>query len=202
MDLFAPGPEDNLLPHDGTVNYHDRILSECDAWDYYEALMVTVPWKNDEALIFGKHIVTARKVAWYGDSDFSYSYSGTTKQALPWTRELQALKDLVEERSGARFNSCLLNLYHSGNEGMGWHSDDEKELAKDSPIASVSLGAERKFVFRHKRTKETVAVMLENGSLLVMKGTTQTHWHHQLPKSAKITTPRINLTFRTMVGPA
>ena len=202
MDLFAPGPTDNLLPHDGTVNYHGRILSECDAWDYYEALMVTVPWKNDEAVIFGKHIVTARKVAWYGDSDFSYSYSGTTKQALPWTRELQALKDLVEERSGARFNSCLLNLYHSGNEGMGWHSDDEKELAKDSPIASVSLGAERKFVFRHKRTKETVAVMLENGSLLVMKGTTQTHWHHQLPKSAKITTPRINLTFRTMVGPA
>ena len=202
MDLFAPGPTDNLLPHDGTVNYHGRILSECDAWDYYEALMVTVPWKNDEAVIFGKHIVTARKVAWYGDSDFSYSYSGTTKQALPWTRELQALKGLVEERSGARFNSCLLNLYHSGNEGMGWHSDDEKELAKDSPIASVSLGAERKFVFRHKRTKETVAVMLENGSLLVMKGTTQTHWHHQLPKSAKITTPRINLTFRTMVGPA
>lgn len=199
MDLFAPGPADNLLPYDGTVNYHGRILGDCDAADYYEALMTTVPWKNDETVIFGKHIVTARKVAWYGDSDFSYSYSGTTKRALPWTRELQALKDLAEERSGSHFNSCLLNLYHHGGEGMGWHSDDEKELARDSPIASLSLGAERKFSFRHKRTKETVLVMLEDGSLLVMKGTTQTYWQHQLPKSVKITTPRINLTFRTRV---
>ncbi|MGL4401495.1 MAG: alpha-ketoglutarate-dependent dioxygenase AlkB family protein, partial [Luteolibacter sp.] len=158
-----------------------------------------IPWKNDEAVIFGKRIVTARKVAWYGDSDFSYTYSGTTKQALVWTEELAALKSLVEERSATRFNSCLLNLYHDGNEGMAWHSDDEKSLGKNSTIASVSLGAEREFRFKHKRREEKVSVLLESGSLLVMKGTTQTHWLHSIPKSKKIKTPRINLTFRTMV---
>jgi alkylated DNA repair dioxygenase AlkB len=110
------------------------------------------------------------------------------------------LKATVEERCGTIFNSCLLNLYHDGREGMGWHSDDEKSLVRDGCIASMSFGAERKFSFRHKRTKETVSLVLEDGSLLVMAGTTQTHWHHQLPKSAKAGTPRINLTFRTMAA--
>src|SRR5688572_11756992 len=126
MDLFPSDSPANLLPYDGIANYHGRILSDCDAWDYFEALMVTVPWKNDELVMFGKPVITARKVAWYGDSDFPYTYSGTTKQALPWTRELAALKMLVEKHAGASFNSCLLNLYHNGSEGMGWHSDDEK----------------------------------------------------------------------------
>ncbi len=198
MDFFPPDPAANLLPCDGTVTYHGRVLGEAAARNYYDALMSTVPWKNDEAVIFGKHIVTARKVAWYGDSDFSYTYSGTTKQALPWTQELRELKVIAEALTGTTFNSCLLNLYHDGREGMGWHSDDEKSLARNSCIASMSFGAERKFSFRHKRTKETASVMLESGSLLVMAGATQTYWQHQLPKSAKVATPRINLTFRTM----
>lgn len=201
MELFQPDPAVNLLPRDGTVNYHGRILGEEQAKNYYERLRSNVPWQHDEVVIFGKHIVTARKVAWYGDAGFSYTYSGTTKQARPWTPELRELKAIAEARSGVVFNSCLLNLYHDGREGMGWHSDDEKSLVRNGCIASMSFGAERKFSFRHKQTKETVSVMLESGSLLLMAGGTQTHWHHQLPKSMKATTPRINLTFRTMAKP-
>ena len=198
MDLFQPDPAANLLPRDGTVNYHGPVMGTGAARNYYDRLMSSVPWQHDEAVMFGRHIVTARKVAWYGDADFSYTYSGTTKRALAWTDELQELKALVEERTGGRFNSCLLNLYHDGNEGMGWHSDDEKSLAANSGIASVSFGAERRFDFKHRRTGEKISVTLESGSLLVMKDATQTHWLHQLPKSKKVTQPRINLTFRTM----
>ncbi|MEO5917635.1 MAG: alpha-ketoglutarate-dependent dioxygenase AlkB [Luteolibacter sp.] len=201
MDLFGNDPTANLLPCDGTVNYFGPILNVVETKRYYETLLRDIPWKHDEAVIFGKHISTARKVAWYGDSDFSYTYSGTTKQALVWTPELAALKATVETLTKTVFNSCLLNLYHDGNEGMAWHSDDEKSLGKDSTIASVSFGAEREFRLKHKRTEDKVSVLLESGSLLVMKDTTQTHWLHSIPKSAKIKTPRINLTFRTMVIP-
>lgn len=199
MDLFGNDPALNLLPCDGVVNYHGPILSPADSRRYYETLLHRIPWKQDEAVMFGKHIVTARKVAWYGDSNFSYTYSGTTKQASVWTAELAMLKAAVEELTATRFNSCLLNLYQDGSQGMSWHSDDEKSLDKDSTIASVSLGAERQFRLKHKRLDEKVSVLLESGSLLVMKGTTQTHWLHSIPKTKSITTPRINLTFRTMV---
>jgi alkylated DNA repair dioxygenase AlkB len=201
MDLFDHDPTVNLLPCDGTVNYHGPILGHEEARRWLEALLGGVPWKNDEAVIFGKRFVTARKVAWYGDSAYRYTYSGSTKQALAWTAELLALKEIVQQRSGAAFNSCLLNLYHDGSEGMGWHSDDERALGRNSAIASVSLGAGRKFCFQHKTTRETISVFLESGSLLVMKDSTQTHWRHSLPKSKKITGPRINLTFRTIVPP-
>lgn len=199
MDLFGNDPAANLLPCDGTVNYFGPILSPSDTCRYFEKLLSDIPWKHDEAVIFGKHIVTARKVAWYGDTDFSYTYSGTTKQALVWTDDLATLKVIVEKLTATRFNSCLLNLYHDGSEGMAWHSDDEKSLGKDSTIASVSLGAEREFRLKHKRAEDKISLLLESGSLLVMKGTTQTHWLHSIPKSKKIKTPRINLTFRTMV---
>ena len=199
MDLFGNDPKTNLLPCDGKVNYFGPILTPAETRCYYEALLSEIPWKNDEAVIFGKHIITARKIAWYGDSSFSYTYSGTTKKALPWTPELAKLKAMVETLTETVFNSCLLNLYHNGDEGMAWHSDDEKSLGKDSTIASISLGAEREFRLKHKRTEDKVSVLLESGSLLVMKDTTQTHWLHSIPKSKKITTPRINLTFRTMI---
>ncbi|MFZ0510672.1 MAG: alpha-ketoglutarate-dependent dioxygenase AlkB [Candidatus Nitrosopolaris sp.] len=105
---------------------------------------------------------------------------------------------MVEKLTETKFNSCLLNLYHNGNEGIAWHSDDEKSLEKNSTIASLSLGAERKFSFKHKQTKQTISLVLEHGSLLIMKDATQTNWLHSLPKSKKITGPRINLIFRTM----
>jgi alkylated DNA repair dioxygenase AlkB len=201
MNLFPYEPTRNLLPFDGIANYHGPILTLREAQDYLEALLTTIPWRNDEVVIYGKHIITARKVAWYGDSSYSYTYSGTTKVALPWTKEMRALKRLVEEKAGCLFNSCLCNLYRDGSEGLGWHSDDEKALGKDTVIASLSLGTERKFSFRHKRKSGgyPISIQLENGSLLVMKGTTQTFWQHSVPKAAKITTPRINLTFRTII---
>ena len=200
MDLFsdAGDPAKNILPYDGTVNYYGRLFTSREADHYKECLLGNIEWKNDEAVIFGKKIVTKRKVAWYGSMDFEYTYSNTTKKALPWTKELLELKTIVEQKTGETFNSCLLNLYHNGDEGMGWHSDDESSLSKHAAIASVSFGAERKFTFRHKKTKETISLMLEHGSLLVMRGTTQTNWVHSLPKTKKITLPRVNLTFRTM----
>jgi alkylated DNA repair dioxygenase AlkB len=199
MDLFKPDPAENLLPCNGVVNYYGPIFSGEDSDRIFEGLFKEILWKNDEAFIFGKHYVTARKVAWYGDSGFHYSYSGATKFALDWTDELLKLKEIVEEKTGDDFNSCLLNLYHTGDEGMAWHSDDEKSLGRNSSIASLSFGAERPFRFKHKQTAEVILVMLDSGSLLVMKGETQTHWRHRLPKTKKVKTPRINLTFRKMI---
>jgi alkylated DNA repair dioxygenase AlkB len=198
MDLFtAPDDTVNLLPYDGEVIYCGTVLAQEDADRYFTHLFNQVPWKNDEVVIFGKHITTKRKVAWFGDDAFSYTYSNTTRQALPWTKELLELKAIAEKASGTKFNSCLLNLYHSGEDGMSWHRDDEKELGPNTVIASLSLGAARKFSFKHISTKEKVDVILGNGTLLLMQGTTQTYWYHSLPKSVKVKHARINLTFRT-----
>ena len=200
MDLFnqEPGDSKNILPGDGIVNYYGKLLGTEESNGYYNCLLDTIDWKNDQAIIYGKLIITKRKVAWYGDIAYEYSYSNTTKLALQWTPELLALKSLVESKTGETFNSCLLNLYHTGDEGMAWHSDAEKDLKKNGAIASLSFGAERKFAFKNKQTKETVSLILEHGSLLVMKDTTQSNWLHRLPPTKKITRPRINLTFRTI----
>ena len=192
--------EINLLPKDGTVNYYGKILDQKQSDRFYQTLLETIEWKNDEAVIFGKKILTKRKVAWYGDENFEYTYSNSTKKAIPWTKELLQLKKMAEEKTGEKFNSCLLNLYHDGSEGMAYHSDSEKDLKKDGAIASLSLGAERKFSFKHKETKEKVELILEHGSLLVMKDETQSFWLHRLPPTKKVFTPRINLTFRTVVN--
>ncbi len=200
MDLFSQLGESprNLLPCDGEVHYYGAVMSLADADHYLKHLLTEIAWKNDEAVIFGKRIVTKRKVAWYGDHPFEYTYSKTTKQALPWIPELRDLKEKAEHETGETFNSCLLNLYHDGSEGMSWHSDGEKDLKKNGAIASLSFGAERKFSFKHKDTKETISTTLQHGSLLVMKGITQTHWLHSLPPTKKVSTPRVNLTFRTI----
>jgi alkylated DNA repair dioxygenase AlkB len=189
----------NLLYRDGIVIYYGKIITSFEANRYFELLLNNIVWENDKAIIFGKSIVTKRKIAWYGDSDYLYTYSNSTKQALAWTEELLYLKQTIENVTGANYNSCLLNLYHNGNEGLGWHSDDEESLGKNNNIASLSLGAERKFLFKHKLTKQNVSILLEHGSLLVMKGSTQSNWLHSLPKSRKISQPRINLTFRTII---
>lgn len=201
MDLFNQDSAEkaNLLPKDGVVYYYGKIMPSSSASDYLGYLLNEIQWKNDVAIIFGKRIETKRKVAWYAEMPFEYTYSNHTKTALPWTKELLALKSLVESKTGETFNSCLLNLYHNGSEGMAWHSDGETDLKKDGAIASLSFGAERKFAFKHKVSKETVSRILENGSLLVMKGTTQTHWMHRLPPTKLVSKPRVNLTFRTIV---
>lgn len=199
MDLFSDhNAPNNLLPEDGIVLYFGTIMSLAEADRYRDCLLETIKWQNDEAVIFGKHYITKRKVAWYGDQHYAYTYSNTTKHALAWTPELLELKRLTESLTGETYNSCLLNLYHDGDEGMAWHSDDEKMLAKNGSIASLSFGAERKFAFKHKQTKQVVSLILQHGSLLEMKGTTQTYWLHRLPKTTKVTRPRVNLTFRKM----
>ena len=202
MALLNKDTVSNILHTDGTVNYYGKILSSREANQYFDLLMQNILWKNDEVVIFGKHIVTRRKAAWYGDFDYLYTYSNTTKQALAWTKELSDLKQILEEYTETKFNSCLLNLYHNGNEAMGWHSDDEKSLGKNNTIASLSLGAEREFLLKHKQTKRIASVVLEHGSLLIMKDATQANWLHSLPKSKNVTQPRINLTFRKIVQQA
>lgn len=192
-------PVANLLPEDGIVNYYGRVIPADQAAYYLKQLLCTISWKHDEAVIFGRRIITKRKAAWYGDCDFAYTYSGITKTALRWTGILRELKVLTEQITGSTFNSCLLNLYHTGSEGMAWHSDDEKALTTHGTIASLSFGAARKFALKHKRSGYKTSITLESGSLLVMKGETQSHWLHSLPKSARITEPRVNLTFRTIV---
>ena len=189
----------NWLPQDGTVNYYGKLLNQSEADFYLNKLLETIEWRNDEAIIFGKKIITKRKVAWYGEKPFEYTYSNITKYALPWTKELLELKTLIEKETGETFNSCLLNLYHNGEEGMAWHSDGETDLKKDGAIGSLSFGAERKFSFKHKQTDNKVELILEHGSLLVMKGTTQKHWLHRLPPTKTVMKPRVNLTFRTII---
>ncbi|WP_223606069.1 alpha-ketoglutarate-dependent dioxygenase AlkB [Chryseobacterium sp. OSA05B] len=188
----------NILPNDGTVHYYGKVFDKERSDFFYDYLLHQIPWENDEAVIFGKLILTKRKVAWFGEKAFEYTYSKRTKYAKFWTPELLELKSKCEEVSGETYNSCLLNLYHDGSEGMAYHSDGEKDLKKHGAIASLTFGAERKFLFKHKTSKEKVEILLENGSLLIMKGTTQENWLHRLPPTTKVKTPRMNLTFRTI----
>ena len=189
----------NLLPEGGTVLYFGHILTPEVAARYFYILLETLDWKQDELTIFGKRHLTKRRTAWHGDKAFLYTYSNSTKKAQPWTEELLELKDLVQKETGTSFNSCLLNLYHSGDEGMSWHSDNERELGPQPEIASLSLGAERKFSLKLREKKTRVSVQLENGSLLLMKDATQENWLHSLPKTTKVKEPRINLTFRNII---
>ena len=201
MRLFETiEPSENLLPYDGAVHYFGTIVRHEDATRYLQYLLDEIAWQNDEAFIFGKHYITKRKVAWYADKPYTYRYSNKDRTALPWTDTLLRLKALAEQYTNATYNSCLLNLYHDGSEGMAWHSDDETDLKTNGSIASLSFGATRKFAFKHRKTKETVAILLDTGSLLEMKDETQDHWVHRLPPTKKVHHPRVNLTFRQMVA--
>jgi len=199
MDLFNQNIVQNILPFDGEAIYHGLVIDKKQCDFYFQKLFNEIPWENDQAIVFGKHYITKRKVAWFGDKEYNYKYSGVTKQAHIWTPELLQLKQKIEKNSETTYNSCLLNLYHTGEEGMAWHSDGEKTLLDNGTIASLTLGAERKFSFKHKETKQRIDVILENGSLLLMKGTTQKNWLHRLPPTKKVFSPRINLTFRTII---
>ena len=188
----------NIIDQDGIALYHEKVLTDEQIKPLYEELLNKINWENERVVMFGKEIITKRKVAFYSDPLIAYTYSSKTKIGLPWKDPLFILKNIVESLTKQTYNACLLNLYHNGEEAMGWHSDNEKEIIANSSIASLSIGASRKFSFKHKVTKETISIQLGNGSLLEMKGTIQTHWLHTLPKSKKITESRINLTFRQM----
>lgn len=188
----------NLLPKDGEVIYFGIVFQQEEIESLFTKLQNEIEWKHDQALIYGKLITTKRKVAWYANKEFSYTYSKITKKALLFPEWLIELKEKIEKLTNETYNSCLLNYYSDGGEGMTYHSDAEKELKKNGSIASLSFGAERNFVFKHKSTAEKVSVFLESGSLLEMRGETQTHWLHALPTTKKVNTLRINLTFRQM----
>jgi alkylated DNA repair dioxygenase AlkB len=188
----------NLLPYDGELYYIQNFLNESDQNYFVNGLLENIDWRNDEVIIFGKKIITARKVAWYAENNISYTYSGKLKIGKEFTTELKDLKNRIAIIDDSDFNSCLLNLYHSGEEGMSWHSDNEKEILLDSCIASISIGATRYIDFKHKINKTKVRVDLEPGSLLLMKGSIQRHWLHALPKTKKVKDFRINLTYRLL----
>lgn len=199
MDLFSRETHPNLLLGDSVAELHPAVFDRAESQHYFEALLAQIPWEHDEVVLFGKRIVTQRKMAWYATNEIPYSYSNATKNALPWNDLLTEIKSKIEALTHEKFNACLLNLYHDGNEGMGWHSDDEKSIVPYSTIVSVSFGATRKFAFRNKKDKTQISVMLESGSVLLMKGATQSEWQHALMKSKKVKSPRINLTFRQMI---
>ena len=198
-DLFAPKPTDNLLPYDGQVNDLGIVIDYPSPLFYN--LVTELPWQEDIVTLFGKTHVTTRQIVWMGDSDIDYQYSGHTRQTIPWTDTVFHVKHHIEQKLldlgiDANFNSCLLNYYPSGEDGMGYHADDERELGEQPVIASLSLGATRKFVFKHKKTQDKVELYLESGQLIVMHGETQSFWKHSITKTKKAATGRISLTFR------
>ena len=160
----------------------------------------TVDWQTEFIRMFGKTHEVPRKVAWHGDAGAVYRYAGVTHEPAPWFPALATLRETVAALAGAPFNSVLLNRYRDGNDHMGWHRDNERELGEHPVIASVSLGAERRFDFRHVTTKERVSCLLPAGSVLVMDGPLQSMWQHRLPKATQVAEPRINLTFRHVVS--
>ncbi len=207
MDLFTPHPTDNLLPYDGKVNDFGVVIKDSDT--LYQTLLHELPWQADIVTLFGKTHITKRQIVSMGDKGLSYQYSGHTRQAVPWTKSVFHVKQLVEQRLASigifvTFNSCLLNYYPSGSEGMGYHADDEKELGSQPIIAALSLGATRKFVFKHKKNRHEnkpvkVELYLESGQLIVMHGETQSHWKHTITKTKTVSEGRISLTFRRMI---
>jgi alkylated DNA repair dioxygenase AlkB len=189
----------NLLPRDGYAKYLSNFYSKQESLKLMSQLQDSLRWESDQLVMFGKKVTTRRKVAWAGDPKCSYTYSGVKKLPQPWTEDLLSIKTHLEKLVDSEFNSCLLNFYHDGDDGMGWHSDDEKELDQHSPIVSLSLGARRKFAFRHKEDKATTSLHLENGSVLIMYSPTQQFWKHALLKTKTVSAPRINLTFRKIL---
>ena len=201
-DLFAPSPTVNLLPFEGAVNDLGIVIDKTTK--LYEQLATELPWQADTVTLFGKTHITTRQIVWMGDEGLSYRYSGHLRRAIVWSKTVFELKQLVEDELASigidvTFNTCLLNFYPTGSEGMGYHADDEKELGDQPIIAALSVGATRKFVFKHKKTQDKIELYLESGQLIVMSGVTQRYWKHTITKTKTVNDGRISLTFRQML---
>ena len=195
-----------LYPHpitDGELLYAPDFLDSATADQSLHQLLQGIEWEQHQLTIFGRQLPAPRLSAWYGDPDARYTYSGLSLTPRPWTAPLQTLKNRIETVADSAFNSVLLNQYRDGQDSMGWHSDDEPELGPAPTIASLSLGGERRFLLRRKKRRDLAPIEfpLSHGSLLIMRGPTQTHWQHQVPKTKRPVAPRLNLTFRRIVGP-
>lgn len=194
-DLFQKAIQLNLP--DSEIEYHPHFLEKTKANTYFEFLKRTVPWRHDTIKVFGKEYPQPRLTALYASNDRAYSYSNITMKPFPFTDELLEIKQKIEIHTGAKFTTCLLNLYRDGRDSNGWHADNEKELGANPVIASLTLGQERFFHLKHRKDKtQKQKILLEHGSLLLMGGETQNHWLHQIPKTTRPIGERINLTFR------
>ena len=195
MNLFSPHAHLTTIPlEDGELSMLTQLPLSLDNASVMARLIAETSWRSESITLWGKQFLQPRLTAWHGDA--SYMYSGLTMQAFPFTPLLAEIKRVVETVSGRTFNSVLLNHYRNERDSMGMHSDDEPELGPNPAIASVSFGATRTFILRHKRSKRTVKLDLTDGSMLVMAGATQSNWSHGINKSTKSMGPRINLTFR------
>ena len=190
----------NQVPFDGELYLIKQFYSLLESDLLFTALETGLAWQEETLFIFGKRVKVPRLMCWYGDQDAIYQYSGVKHQPKPWPAVLQSVRETVEQQCQWSFNSVLANLYRNGQDSMGCHADDEKELGHNPLIASLSLGDERLFKLHHKKTKETVNITLGHGDLLIMAGTLQHHWMHSIPKTKKVKTPRINLTFRKILA--
>ena len=187
-----------LLPGDGSAVLFPDFLCESDADKYFSGLHNNTPWEQNFIRLFGKEVSEPRLSTWHAEADLPYTYSGVPRTPHPWKEPLSSLRTACEAHTGQSFNGALLNLYRTGLDAMGWHSDDEAVNGPNPVIASISLGAERRFDFRHKQSREMISVVLPHGSLLVMSGACQTFWLHRIAKTTRQTEPRINVTFRTL----
>ena len=183
---------------DGVLDIYPDFLPHDVADNFYELFLNELNWSEEQIQMFGKTIPVPRLICWYGNKEAVYRYSGVEHIPHPWTSSLRELKNRIEAFTQYSFNSVLGNLYRDGNDAMGWHSDDEKELGQNPFIASISLGAERVFKIRHKSTREQYKLILPHGSLLTMSGPFQHHWQHSIPRTSTYKAPRINLTFRNI----
>lgn len=186
-----------MIP-DGEVSYLPCFVERVEADRILDALIYRPDWRRYKSRFFGREVELPRLTAWWGDPRASYRYSGITHVAEGWPEVVLQLRNRLEHELGLVFNSVLANRYRDGREYMGWHSDDERDLGDDPVIASLSFGAERRFLMRHRTRKdvETFEIALGHGSLLVMSGRTQRHWKHRLPPAAGCDSERVNLTFR------
>lgn len=193
---------DVLILPNADIEYRTGFLGQEEAFELYDALQEQTDWQQDTIKVYGKSHLTPRLTSWVGDSWMTYRYSNNTMKPASWNPLLLSIKTKVEQATNTKFNSVLVNYYRDGGDSNGWHSDDEPELGARPIIASLSLGAARDFHLRHKIRKELKqSIALENGSLLLMRGDTQSCWQHQIPKRAQAA-GRINLTFRTIIKPA
>ncbi|MDM8558938.1 alpha-ketoglutarate-dependent dioxygenase AlkB [Candidatus Parabeggiatoa sp. HSG14] len=189
----------NLFLLDIDITFCRNFFKKEDGDDILAELLNDIKWRQEKINMYGKELDLPRLTAWYGNDGKTYTYSGIIMKPEPWTPTLLLIKQKVEKITKATFNSVLLNLYRDGKDSISWHSDDEAELGKNPTIASVSFGATRKLVFKHKfQPNHKMELELEHGSLLTMKGTTQHLWKHQVPKTKNPVTARVNLTFRTV----
>jgi len=201
FDNLFHDPASNLLPFQGVVRYYPEFFTTADADRYFRQLRDETDWKQEPVKIFGREVMQPRLTAWYGDTDKSYTYSGITMQPQPWNQPLLEIKQRIESIAPVVFTSVLMNLYRDGQDSMGWHRDNEKMLGDRPVIGSVSFGATRTFQLRPYVGKEPLrSVPLTHGSFLIMEDVTQQHWEHRIPKTARPTGPRLNLTFRVIVN--